>query len=198
MRPDLDALAAGDPAFAAAYARCGPPPERGAEASFAGLARIVIGQQVSVYAAAAIADRFTAADFHQPAVAAAAPPDALRAVGLSAAKTKTIAALARATVAGDFDFAALNAAGDEEASATIMAQPGLGRWSADLYLLFALRRPDVWPIGDLAIRKAIGRLYAASETPNEKTVDAWGEAFRPRRSAAARFLWHFFKHPGAI
>jgi len=145
---------------------------------------------------AAIAGRFPAAGYGAPEAAANASIDALRSVGLSAAKARTLQALAQAAIAGRFDFEALDAADDAAASAMITAEPGLGRWSAEIYLLFALRRPDVWPAGDLAIRKALGRLRGAAVAPDQKTTDLLGEDFRPHRSAAARFLWHYLKHPG--
>ena len=199
LRPALDALAARDRDIAAAYALCGLPPVRGSPTGFAGLVRVIVSQQVSAAAGRAIMGRL------EQAVRPLAPDallklddEALRAVGLSRAKLRYCRGLAEDLTDGRLDLDALEAMTDDEAIAAITRVKGLGRWSAECYLLFALKRPDVWPADDLAVRVAMQRLKGLDARPTTKQMDALAEPWRPYRSAAARFLWHTYRHPGIV
>ncbi|MEO3428300.1 DNA-3-methyladenine glycosylase 2 family protein [Pelagibius sp. CAU 1746] len=197
LRPAMDALAAADPDIAEAYARCGLPPQRGSEPGFAGLMRMIAGQQVSVQSARAIVarleervDPLTAEQFLK-----ASDAD-LKAVGLSRPKMRYGRILAGEIAAGALDIQGLEALDDAEAVAALTRVKGIGQWTAEIYLLFALKRPDVWPVGDLALCVAAQHLKKLEARPGPKAMLALGEAWRPHRSAAARFLWHLYRHPG--
>lgn len=193
----MDALAAADPDIAEAYARCGLPPVRGSEPGFAGLIRMIAGQQVSVQSARAIIERLEArADPLTAEVFLTLGEDDLRAVGFSRPKMAYGRLLAEAIAGGGLDVDGLAALDDDAAIAALTAVKGIGRWTAEIYLLFALRRPDVWPVGDLALCVAAQHLKKLAQRPDAKAMAALGEAWRPHRSAAARFLWHLYRHPG--
>lgn len=196
LRPALDALAACDQDFAQAYRQCGLPPERARPLGFKGLLHIIAAQQVSVHAARAIIGKMESrvAPLDPDAVVTAGE-DGLRAAGLSRPKARYVLALADDVLSGRVDFAALSAMSDADAVAHLVQAKGIGRWSAEIYLLFALKRPDIWPAADLAIQAAVGRLKGFSERPDEEKVRAIGAPWRPYRSAAARFLWHYYHHP---
>ncbi len=197
LRPALDDLARRDAELARAYRLCGLPPMRAVPRGFAGLLRIIVGQQVSAHAAGAINKRLRAAA--RPLTARrflALDDEALRAIGLSRQKMLYARALAEDVLARRLDLAAVARLPDEEAIAALCQAKGVGRWSAEIYLLFALRRPDVWPVDDLAVRVALQRLKGLPERPDRAVMLALGEAWRPHRSAAARFLWHAYRHPG--
>jgi len=197
LRPALEALAAADPDFAEAYARCGLPPERGSEPGFPGLIRMIAGQQVSVQSAAAIIARLEARAAPLTAETfLALTDDDLRAVGFSRPKMAYGRILAEAIAGGGLDLDGLHGLDDEAAIAALTAVKGIGRWTAEIYLLFALRRPDVLPAGDLALCVAAQHLKKLDARPDPKALLALGEAWRPHRSAAARFLWHLYRHPG--
>ncbi|MEM7169897.1 MAG: DNA-3-methyladenine glycosylase [Pseudomonadota bacterium] len=197
LRPALEALSDVDADMARLYRSCGLPPVRGTEPGFAGLISIIVGQQVSTHAAAAILDRLrqalpkTTADGFLELT-----EQDLRDAGFSRAKIRYGRALADAVVAGDLDFGALDQMEDEEVMTALMGVPGIGRWSAEVYLLFAMKRPDVWPAGDLAVVVALQKAKGLPERPTEKEMRRLAEAWRPHRSAAARLLWHAYRHPG--
>src|SRR5690606_6532194 len=152
LRPALEALAAADPDFAAAYARCGLPAVRRSDPGFAGLIRMIAGQQVSVASARAIIARLEARVQPLTAEAFLALDEAeLRAIGLSRPKMRYGRLLAEAVAGGTLDLDGLAGLDDEAAMAMLTALKGIGRWTAEIYLLFALERPDVWPAGDLAL-----------------------------------------------
>lgn len=197
LRPALEALAATDPDFAAAYARCGLPPVRRSEPGFAGLIRMIAGQQVSVASARAIIARLEARVVPLTAETFLALDEAaLSAIGLSRPKMRYGRLLAEAVAGGTLDLEGLARLDDEAALAALTAVKGIGRWTAEIYLLFALERPDVWPAGDLALCVAAQHLKRLDARPGEPAMRALGEAWRPYRSAAARFLWHLYRHPG--
>ena len=149
----LDALAAIEPAFAVALQRAGYPEPRVRDRGYATLLRTIIGQQVSVAAAQSIWNKLEAqiGDLTDPATVAAASDDQLRAAGLSRQKVSYARSLADEVTSGRLDFAQLPE-DDEEAIAQLVKIKGIGRWSAEIYLLFAEGRPDIWPAGDLAVR----------------------------------------------
>jgi DNA-3-methyladenine glycosylase II len=197
LRPAMEALAAADPDIAEAYGRCGLPPERGSEPGFAGLIRMIAGQQVSVQSARAIIARLEARVAPLTAeVFLQATEDDLRAVGFSRPKMRYGRILAEAITGGGLDLDGLHALDDEAAIAALTAVKGIGRWTAEIYLLFALGRPDVLPAGDLALCVAAQHLKKLEARPDPKAMAALAEAWRPQRSAAARFLWHLYRHPG--
>jgi len=197
LRPALEALAAADADIAVAYGRCGLPPERGSAPGFAGLIRMIAGQQVSVASARAIIQRLEArVDPLTAEVFLAASDDDLRAAGFSRPKVRYGRLLAEAIAGGALDIDGLAGLDDEAAIVALTSVKGIGRWTAEIYLLFALRRPDVLPAGDLALCVAAQHLKKLDARPDPKTMRTLGEAWRPHRSAAARFLWHLYRHPG--
>jgi DNA-3-methyladenine glycosylase II len=154
---------------------------------FASLIRSVNGQQLSVKAAAAIAGRLAAAtENFSPALIAAARPEDLRALGLSWAKVRTVQAIAGAAQSGQIDFAHLSSLSDEEVIQALIPLPGIGRWTAEMFLIFGLGRADVFSFGDLALRKALEGHYPGQD--HAVIVEAWS----PHRSYAARLLWRTF------
>ncbi|MBB3911400.1 DNA-3-methyladenine glycosylase family protein [Sphingomonas desiccabilis] len=193
LREALDALAAIEPAFAAALGRVGYPPPRIREPGYATLLRTIVGQQVSVHAAAAVWRRLEEAlgDVEDPARLAAASDETLRAAGLSRQKIGYARSLAEEVASGRLDLAALPE-DDEEAIAALTRIKGIGRWSAEIYLLFAEGRSDIWPAGDLAVQVEVGRILGHAERPNEKLVRVLAEAWRPHRGAAAILAWHHY------
>ena len=197
LRPAMEALAAADPDMAEAYADCGLPPVRGSEPGFAGLMRMIAGQQVSVQSARAIVERLEArVDPLTPEEFLKAGDDDLKAIGLSRPKMRYGRILAEEIAGGALDIDGLAALDDAEAIAALTRVKGIGQWTAEIYLLFALGRPDVLPVGDLALCVAAQHLKKLEERPDAKVMTALGEAWRPHRSAAARFLWHLYRHPG--
>jgi DNA-3-methyladenine glycosylase II len=197
LKPALEELSRRDADIARAYAVCGLPETRNRKPGFPGLVRIVVGQQVSAGAARAIAERLDAAVAPiTPAAMLKATDARLRKAGLSRAKIAYLKGLARAVEDGALDLDAIARQDDDEAMANLRAHKGIGRWSAELYLLFSLRRPDVWPAGDLAVRTAVKRLKKLRAVPDENRMDRIAEPWRPYRSAAALFLWHYYRHPG--
>jgi DNA-3-methyladenine glycosylase II len=194
IRKALDALAAVHPRIDRAITQVGYPTSRRREHSFESLARIVIGQQLSTKAAATIAARVEAAlagDWHPHAVLAASP-DQLRSAGLSRQKMGYLQSLAEAVQTGELSLTTLPMQSDEGVEAAITAVKGFGRWSAHMYMMFSLGRPDVWPSGDLAVRVGFGRMMGWRDRPDEKRVVAEGAVFSPYRSALALLCWHVY------
>lgn len=191
LKASLDALGAIEPAFARARARIGDPPPRIRERGFETLLRAIVGQQVSVKAAEAIWIRVDAAagGVADPAKVAAASDEALRAAGLSRQKIAYAKSLAGEVLSGRLDFANLPD-DDEAAIAALTRAHGIGRWTAEVYLLFAEARGDIFPAGDLAVRQEIGRILDLDAAPTEKHVRTLAEPWRPHRGAAAIFAWH--------
>jgi DNA-3-methyladenine glycosylase II len=191
LKESLDALAAREPAIAEALARCGYPEPRISEPGYITLLRAIVGQQVSVKAAASMWSKLQAAvgEDVAPEAVLAASDEALRGAGLSRQKSSYARSLAEEVVSGRLDFAALPE-DDEEAIAHLVAVKGIGRWTAEVYLLFAEGRRDIWPAGDLAVQIEVGRIMGLEERPTEKKVRALAEAWRPHRGALAIFAWH--------
>ena len=189
----LDALAQIEPAFAAGLARHGYPDPRIRARGHETLLRTIIGQQVSVQAASAIWGRMEAAVGAglDPVALAAAPDELLKAAGLSRQKISYVKSLAELVASGAIDFDALPA-DDEAAIEELVRIKGIGRWSAEIYLLFAEGRGDVWPAGDLAVQEEVGQLLGLDARPSEKSVRALAEPWRPHRGAAAIFAWHHY------
>lgn len=189
-------LADADPRVAAILARVGPPPLRRWAAGFATLVDIICGQQVSRGAADSMKTRLRAAfDPFTPAALAAASEEALRACGLSRQKIRYVAALATACRDRTLDLDALAAAEDEAAIAALTALPGIGRWTAEVYLLFAHGRPDLFPAADLALAEAYRRLADEPERRGERALRDAVARWAPDRGAAAHLLWHSYRAP---
>jgi DNA-3-methyladenine glycosylase II len=189
----LDALAAADGDLARARDLVGLPPPRGRPAGFGALLDIIIAQQVSVASARAIRTRLlAAADPLTPESFRALDDAALRAVGFSRQKTAYGRGLAEMLLDGRLDLDAVARMEDEAAIAAITEVKGLGRWSAEVYLLFCLHRPDVMPADDLALLVAVQRLKGLPARPTAKALRAMAESWRPWRSVAARLLWHYY------
>jgi DNA-3-methyladenine glycosylase II len=197
LKTALDALAATEPAFARGLERVGYPAPRTRPPGYATLLRTIVGQQVSVAAASSIWTRLeqTAATaggtLDDPAHLATLPDDALRAAGLSRQKIGYARSLGGLVATGALDLMTLPA-DDEAAIAALTAVKGIGRWSAEIYLLFAEGRPDIWPAGDLAVQIEVGRLLGLDARPAARATRALAEGWRPHRGAAAIFTWHHY------
>lgn len=196
LKAGIDELARREPAFAAALARSGYPEPRVNEPGYPTLLRTIVGQQVSLAAARSIWSKLEAAvgSAEEPAAVLAASDETLRGAGLSRQKVAYARSLADEVASGRLDLSNLPAA-DEAAIVELTRIKGIGRWSAEIYLLFAEGRPDVWPAGDLAVQIAVGRILGLAEKPGEKRVRELAENWRPHRGAAAIFAWHHYKTP---
>jgi DNA-3-methyladenine glycosylase II len=184
-----DWLAAREPAFARALPLCGALPLRREEDGFAALLRAIVGQQVSVASARAIWERLEKAGLTDAKVMAAATDDDLRAAGLSRQKARYGRALAQAGI----DFSALRSVPDVDVVRTLIAVPGIGDWTAEIYAMFALGRADVFAPGDLALQEAARMLFGLASRPSEKALRAMAEDWSPWRSVAARILWAYYR-----
>ena len=172
----------------------GAPPLRRREPGFAGLAWIVVGQQVSVASANAIYGRLNGAfPTLDPASIVAATEEQLRACGLSSPKMKTLRAIATAMTTGTLDLGALAAMNAEDAHAALCAVHGIGPWTADIVLLFCLGHPDAWPAGDLALQEAARLALNLRSRPDAKKLEKIAERWRPHRGVAARLLWAYYR-----
>ena len=193
LRDGVDALAAIEPRFATALARVGYPPTRIRDRGHVTLMRTIVGQQVSVKAADAMWRKLTEVigDPVDLSRLAAASDEELRAAGMSRQKSGYLRSLAEEVTSGRLDFDRLPP-DDEEAIAQLTRVKGIGRWSAEIYLLFAEGRPDIWPAGDLAVQEAVGRILQLEARPSEKAVRELAEPWRPHRGAAAIFSWHCY------
>ena len=194
LRVSLDHIAAIEPALAAALASAGYPEPRGRNRGAGTMMRAIVGQQVSVKSAASVWNKLEIAcggDMDDHARITATPFDTLRGAGLSGQKATYVHALAEAIACGRLDFAALPT-DDEDAIAALTAVKGIGRWSAEIYLLFAEGRPDVFPAGDLAVQIELGKILGLDARPTEKHTRELAEPWRPHRGALAVFLWHHY------
>ncbi len=194
LRASLDHIAAVEPSLAAALASAGYPEPRGRDRGAGTMMRAIVGQQVSIKAAASIWNKLEIAcggDMDDNERITATPFEALRAAGLSGQKASYVHALAEAVACGRLDFGALPA-DDEEAIAVLTAIKGIGRWSAEIYLLFAEGRPDIFPAGDLAVQIELGKIMGLEGRPTEKRARELAEPWRPHRGALAVFLWHHY------
>ena len=188
-------LAEREPLLAGLVAEAGLPPPRSRPAGFGTLLQIITGQQVSTHAAAAIWQRVALlADPMTPTAWLALDDDALRGAGFSRSKTVYCRDLAARLADGSLDLDGLAALDDEAAIRALSAIRGVGRWTAEIYLLFAHGRPDVWPADDIAIQAGYQHLRGLAARPPGKALRPLGEEFRPWRSAAALLLWHLYRH----
>lgn len=189
-------LALAEPRFAAMAERHGLPEPRIRPRGYQTLLSAIVSQQVSTAAAASIWRKLEAqvGDLHDPARLIAVEPEALRAAGLSRQKASYAQSLAVHVADGTLPLDALPA-DDEAAIALLSSVRGLGRWSAEIYLLFAEGRADIFPAGDLAVQVQAGRLFLDGERPTEKPLRALAESWRPHRGVAALMLWHCYNAP---
>lgn len=193
LKRSLDAIAVIEPGFADAIAATGYPEPRLRDPGYATLLRTIVGQQVSVAAAASVWNKLEIllGEGCAPEKLIAQDFDALRACGLSRQKQGYARSLAELVITDALPLDSLPQ--DDEDAITYLTQvKGIGRWSAEIYLLFAEGRPDIWPAGDLAVQEGVGRLLKMETRPSEKDIRVIAEQWRPHRGAAAIFTWHIY------
>ena len=194
-RTAIRRLVAQDPGLAPIEAAAGPLPWRSRAGGFPGLLQAIMGQQISNQAAAAIWGRLRALPgATTPAGLLALSDEALRGAGLSRPKVAHARSLADAFLDGRLDADAIAAMDDAAAIAAIASVRGLGPWTAEVYLLFALGRPDVFPAGDLALQASAADLRKLPARPAPAALRAMADAWRPWRGLAARLLWHHWRY----
>ena len=193
IKQSLDALADRHERIARALAQVGYPEERRRDHSFETLARIVVGQQVSVAAATSINKKLVDALEGQLTATAVldASEELLRSAGLSRQKVNYSQSLPTAEATGALVLDGLPELSDEDAVAVITNIKGFGEWSAHMYLMFSLGRPDIWPVGDLAVREGFKRIQGLEERPSAGKLKPMGDDFRPYRSSLAMLCWRF-------
>jgi DNA-3-methyladenine glycosylase II len=206
VRAAVAHLRAADPVLSEVIAAAGAlpdaregRPER--DDHYGALVRAIVGQQLSVQAARAIYGRLTQRFDGRPPTPAeiiADDPEELRAAaGLSRAKVGFLRSLAEHVISGELELERLHELPDEDVIAELLAVKGLGMWTAQMFLMFHLERPDVLPVGDLGIRKAIQRAYALQELPEAAVIEKIAEPWRPHRTLASRYLWRSLQNePG--
>ena len=173
--------------------RHGPPPLWAREPGFPTLVHIILEQQVSLASARAAFDRLDSAlSGVSPEGLLSLGDDELKTIGFSRQKTRYCRELSRAIVEGRFDLQKLSRLSDARAQESLMSLVGIGRWSADIYLLMALRRPDIWPKGDLALAKAAQEVKNLDSLPDHDQLERLAESWQPWRAVAARVLWHHY------
>lgn len=196
IRSGLDELATRDNRIKEQLERVGYPEPRIRDTGYKTLLRTIVGQQVSVAAASSMWNKLEAElgpDFTATCLLER-DFDTLRACGLSRQKQSYARSLCELVAAGELDFDKLPA-DDEAAIAELTRIKGIGRWSAEIYLLFAEGRPDIWPAGDLAVQEGVKRLLDLPERPTEKPTREYAENWRPHRGAMAIFTWHYYANP---
>ena len=173
----------------------GLPGLRRRAAGFASLTQIIIEQQLSVHAARTIYGRLLEAiPDADPATIAAMAPESLRDYGLTRQKSIYVHGLACGVMTGDLDLAQIGSDDDDTAREKLMAMKGIGRWTADIYMMASLGRCDIWPLGDLALAKAMQKLKRLKKTPDAERQEKIAADWAPWRSVAARILWHYYGH----
>jgi DNA-3-methyladenine glycosylase II len=189
----VDRLVARDTDLAGVVARHGPPPLWAREPGFATLVHIILEQQVSLRSAEAAMGRLVAAAGEVSAAAiVAAGPEQLIPAGLTRQKTRYLLGLSQGVLDGRLDLDALASADDQTARHHLLGFAGIGPWTADIYLLMALGRPDIWPVGDLALATAMRRVKRLATVPRSDDQLGMAEKWRPLRAVAARILWHSY------
>ena len=193
LREGVRALAAMDAGLGAIVARHGHPPMWGRPRGFATLVHIILEQQVSLASAAAMLGKVERAlGGVTPATILAAGTAGLQALGVTRQKSSYIVTLAERVADRSLPLATLHRLPDAEVAGALVRLPGIGPWTASIYLLMALRRPDVWPPGDLALHKAMSRLPGFAGVPTSEKAAEWALRWRPWRAVAARILWHAY------
>lgn len=182
-------LADSDPVLASVLDTYGMPAFWSRPPGFATLCLFIVEQQVSLASAKAVFERIhDLVGQVEPETILATPPDDLKACGLTRQKLRYVRSLAAGITAGQVDLDSLESLSDHEARAELLTLTGIGPWTADVYLLSALRRPDIWPVGDRALQVGAAELDGASPKP----LELMGEAWVPWRSVAARLIWHAY------
>ncbi len=190
----IAALIALEPRFAPVFARTGLPPLRRREGGFAGLAQIIMGQQLSTASAAAIHGRLVAiADPFDHHAVLRARKDRLLRIGLSNAKVKALKEIAKAIEGRHIDLNTLAGIPADAAHAALVKLHGIGPWTADLYLLACLGHADAWPAGDLALQEAARLAFGLRKRPTTKEMGPLADTWRPYRAVAARLLWSYYR-----
>jgi len=189
----VEVLAARDPGLATIAARFGVPPPWAREPGFATLVHLILEQQVSLASAKAAFDRLEAAtDPLTPGSLLALDDGELLAIGFSRQKARHSRALAAAVAEGQLDLAVLADADDEEVDRRLTALPGIGPWTATIYRLMVLLRPDAWPVHDIALAQALVEVRGLPARPGPVEMLQIAEGWRPWRAVAARMLWHHY------
>ncbi|WP_419903705.1 DNA-3-methyladenine glycosylase family protein [Kiloniella sp.] len=197
LRPALEALSLKDPDMASAYRECGLPPVRSQDPGFDGLIRMIISQQVSVQSARAILARLLGQVGEiTPENILALDDEGMKAAGLSRPKQRYARGLASDVSEGRLNLDQLAELPDDDVIENLIQVKGVGRWTCEVYLLFALQRQDVMPAADLALQEGMKHLKGLKDRPSAKEMYELSEAWRPYRSAGARFLWHYYHHAG--
>ena len=188
LEAHITALTVIEPKFAAVYEQVGTPDLRHNAGGFEQLMRAMVGQQLSVAAAASIWQRLVDTNLTTPQAIREASDEDLRAQGLSKQKTRYV----RSLVEHDIDFSALGTLPNEDVVKTLTAVTGIGRWTAEMYLLFSLKRADVLAVDDLAIKVAAMELLGLTERPTPKQLNHLTQDWSPHRSAASLLLWSYY------
>ena len=190
----IEALCRIEPRFAAILARAGTPSLRRSAGGFETLARIIVEQSISLKAATAIQARLLArVRPFDPMTVSRARLATLRNAGLTQGKSKSIKALAAAIAEGTLDLEGLARMGDGEVAASLTRLPGIGPWTAHIYLLTVLGRADVWPSADVALQSAVADAFGLGARPSPRAMETIGEPWRPWRAVAARLLWAYYR-----
>jgi DNA-3-methyladenine glycosylase II len=202
-KPDgaLAKLAEIDADIARALAEFGAPRDRSETPGFATLARVIIGQQISTKAAAAVWGRMLHGQYDNPAIVAVTPLNELQGAGLSQRKSEYIQGLAEAVMSGELDFNALPHLPGEDVTKQLTAIRGIGEWTADNYRLFVLADMDAWPFNDLALQEGMKILKSLNSRPDGPSMKKLGDPWAPYRGAGALMLWHVYaqhRHGGSI
>jgi DNA-3-methyladenine glycosylase II len=193
LQAAIDDVAARDPVLANLVALVGPIKyrPRDPDGPFGALVRAIVFQQLAGHAARAIHERVRAAvgDTLTPETLTAVPDAALREAGLSANKLASLRDFSAKVLDGTVDLQRASRLGDDELIAALVTVRGIGRWTAEMYLMFQLRRLDVWPVDDLGVRQGYGLAWKLDPPPSAKRLSPLGERFRPYRSIVARYCW---------
>lgn len=194
IKKHLDMLAKSDVRIKSALDKVGYPDERRKDGGFDSFMRVIVGQQLSVKAAATIYGRLETLLNGDvcPENFLRHNDESLRSVGLSRQKITYGRSLCSSVTDGSLPLDALPKMADEEAIDAIITVKGLGRWSAEMYLMFVLGRTDIWPVDDLAVRGGIARIVGYNDKPTPKVVKQWGEQWRPYRSSVALLSWKYY------
>ncbi|MEM6605324.1 MAG: DNA-3-methyladenine glycosylase 2 family protein [Pseudomonadota bacterium] len=189
-------LAHRDSDIKAIVERIGAPKPIYRQPGFASLAYIILEQQVSLASAKSTFEKLTLQTGpFTPTALLDLDDENLRSAGVSRQKARYLRVLARAVCDGTLFLEELERQSDEQVRAELTALTGIGDWTADVYLLMALRRPDLWPVGDLALVKAVGEIKGLSPRPDPSQLNSLGESYRPYRSVATRLYWHHYLNP---
>lgn len=189
----LRALLRRNPELRSVAKRAGPFEIRLTPGGFSGLARVICGQQLSVASARAIWGRFAALPGAlDPAAYLTLSEADIRATGFSAGKYRTCRVIAEAIVAGDLDLSLVDTMSGEDATKYLTAHKGIGPWTAEIYLMFCTGHPDIFPVGDLALRNAVGHALGMTRSPTEKELTVLAAAWAPYRHAAALLFWKYY------